>query len=471
MNDLPNHLPIKLMETLVSNTLSRALLSLVVALLSVTACGDDPAGVNAPVVLIASPATGSTFQEGDTVTLRGTATDFEDGPVPGDALSWSSSIDGTLGTGSELVVANLAAGLHTITLSAADADGNEGTSSITIEVVALSFMAGVVGNAQIGLVVNSTGNAIRLFQLGDPAETREIALGASSTVTATGISVRGTLGVVPLGNAASVAVLDLSTQEIDGFYLFPSGNATGSAFVDDRTVIVANQLTDEVGRFSLDQSGTDISETVSVTQFPTDVIAVSDSLVLVVSGNLDDAYAPAGEGMVTAVDPRTMTVMDTVRTGGQNPQFADLGPDGLLYVVNTGDYVSASTVAVINPATMTRLDVVGGFLAGSGDIHVDAQGLVYVSAFFGGTVVWNSSTGSFERDATNPVCAPLTGSGCRGAFAAHTDADGALYQTFFGSAADGLEPQIFRYAPESFALTDSIASGLGPVALEIATFR
>ena len=439
--------------------------------LTLAACEGDPTGVNAPVALITTPVNGAVYAEGEEIVLVGTATDFEEGPLPGSSLSWSSSIDGDLGTGGEVTITNASLGMHTITLTATDAAGGVGTATATISVEALEFHEGTPGNAEIGIIVNSLGNSLRLFQLGDVTETRDIELGASSAVTATGISVRGDLGVVPLGNAASVAVIDLTTQAIGSFFIFASGNATGSTFVDDDVVLVANQTTDEVGRFAISQSSTDITETVAVTQFPTDVIAVSDSMDLVVSGNLDDSFAPAGDGVITGIDPRTMAVVDTVGTGGTNPQFGSLGPDGLLYVINTGDYVSPSTLAVIDPNTMTRLEVVDGFPAGSGDIHVDAAGLVYVSAFFAGTVVWNSVTETFVRDGSDPVCAPIAGGGCRGAFSTHTGADGSLYQTFFGSASQGLDPQLFVYEAETFALTDSIAAGQGPVGIEVATFR
>jgi hypothetical protein len=440
-------------------------------LTSLAACGDDPTGIAAPVVFITSPTTASTFSEGSVIRLEGSGTDRQDGALDGGALVWTSSIDGQIGTGRVVDVTGASTGLHTITLTGTDSDGNVGSAAVSVEVESLPFLAGTVDDPEIGFVINSTGNAIRIFQLGDPSRNRDIALGASNTVTPTGISIRGARGVVPLGNAASVAVLDLSTQEIESYFLFPSGNATGSAFINDETVVVANQETDVVGKFSLGQSDAVIGETVAVTQFPTDVIAVSDSLVLVVSGNLDDSYLPAGNGIVTAIDPRTMTVIDTVGTGGSNPQLADLGPGGRLYVVNTGDYVSPSTLAVIDPATMTRLNVVDGFLAGSGDVHVGTDGLVYVSAFFGGTMVWSSATENFVRDSSAPICAPIAGGGCRGAFSAHTSAGGALYQAFFGSPSDGLPPQIFRYDAGTFTLTDSIDSGLGPVGIEITTFR
>lgn len=448
------------------------------ALVILTACGDDPPvepvgpiGPGTPSVTITSPASGLMVSEGTPVQLVGSATDPQDGTLGNAALAWTSSIDGALGTGSPLEIESPSVGVHSITLSATDSDGNTGNASVSLLVERLEFLDGTVADAQIGIVVNSSANALRLFQLGDPGENRDIALGASSAVTPTGISIRGETGVVPLGNAASVAVIDLRTRQIGGFFLFESGNATGSAFVDDRTVLAANQRTDEVGRFTIGQAGGAIGDLVPVTQFPTGIVPFSSSLAFVISANLDENFAPAGDGVVTALDPLTMTVVATIETGGTNPQFGAIGPDGMFYVMNTGNYVAPSTLAIIDPGSLELVEVVEGFPAGSGHVHVSEDGTLFASAFFTGTVAWNTATKAFVRDASNPICAPLAGGGCRGAFGAHTAADGSLYQTFFGSTRQNLSPWIFRYDPETWALTDSIPPGQGPVGLEIRSFR
>lgn len=56
----------------------------------------------APVVSIASPASGSTVAAGARVILEGTTVDAEDGVLTGSSLSWTSDRDGLLGTGSPL---------------------------------------------------------------------------------------------------------------------------------------------------------------------------------------------------------------------------------------------------------------------------------------------------------------------------------------------------------------------------------
>jgi hypothetical protein len=333
------------------------------------------------------------------------------------------------------------------------------------------FLDGTEDDPQIGLVVNSTGKALTLFQLGAPTETREVPLGSSSAITPVDFVFRGTTALVPLGDAASVAQVDLEGLVIDRFFTFPAGNATGSAFVDDNTAIAANLIDDYVGKFTLDQVDQEITDTISVAPGPTAVV-VTAGRAFVVSGNLDDSFAPLGNGIVTVIDPATMTPVDTIETGGTNSGAAAVGPDGLLYVVNTGDFVADGSVTAIDPSTLAVVDTYEGFGPGPGAIEIDSEGLAYVSGVFTGTVVWDTETHTFVRDVANPVCARLTnetGTPCRGAFDATSAEDGSVYQTFFGSASESLPPYIFVYSP-TYELTDSISVGVGPADLKIGTF-
>ena len=85
---------------------------------------------NKPVVSITSPANGSAFNAGTTVTLSGTASDVEDGNVSA-KIVWTSSINGNLGTGAT-VSAALSSGTHTITAKVTDNAGATTTTSITV---------------------------------------------------------------------------------------------------------------------------------------------------------------------------------------------------------------------------------------------------------------------------------------------------------------------------------------------------
>ncbi|WP_020571199.1 putative Ig domain-containing protein [Neolewinella persica] len=87
---------------------------------------------NAPVVNITSPANNTAVVEGNAVNFTATANDTEDGDLSA-ALSWESSIDGTLGSGAA-ISATLTVGTHTITATATDTDTQSGSDQITIVV-------------------------------------------------------------------------------------------------------------------------------------------------------------------------------------------------------------------------------------------------------------------------------------------------------------------------------------------------
>jgi hypothetical protein len=335
--------------------------------------------------------------------------------------------------------------------------------------VAPGFLGGTGDNHEIGLVVNSTGKALTLFQLGSPTTQKQIAFGASTTITPTSLSVQGRRAAVPLGNAASVALIDLSTQSVARIFTFASGNATGSTFADDTTLIAANSNLALVGRVTVGQAADAIANTVKVAAQPT-AITMAGGRVAVTSANLDANFNPIGNGVVTFLDPKTLAVLGTATTGGTNSTDAAVGPDGLLYVVNTGDFVAPGSLTIVNPATAQVVTTVSGMGVGPGAISIDANGLAYISGFFSGTLVWNTKTRAFVRGTDNPVCAKLANGSCRGAFAAATSANGNLYQLFFGSTSQGLPPYAFVYKGSNFTLSDSVSVGTGPAAIAIRSF-
>ena len=66
------------------------------------------------------------------IILSAEAQDIEDGPLDGDSVVWTSSLDGVLGTGTELVVGELSPGQHLITVKATDSDSNQSTASFDL---------------------------------------------------------------------------------------------------------------------------------------------------------------------------------------------------------------------------------------------------------------------------------------------------------------------------------------------------
>ncbi|MEP6833158.1 MAG: hypothetical protein ABJB74_07170 [Gemmatimonas sp.] len=379
---------------------------------------------------------------------------FEKNRIPVTAMLRTSQMPRS----SRVLLAALVVG----TLSACGGDSPSAPTS------APGFLGGVEGNREIGVVVNSDGKSITMFQLGSPTTTSTIALGTSSTITPTGLSLQGRKAAVPLGNAASVAIVNLETAIVQKFFTFASGNATGSAWSNDTTVFVANTNTNKIGRFYTTQTATEITAQTDVALAPT-AVQYTGGKVFVVSGNFLN-FPPTASGIVTAINPTTMAVLGTIETGGPNSSDAAVGPDGLLYVLNTGDYFAQGSIAIINPATLA-VETIPNTGVGQGSISIDSNGLAYLSSFSGATMVWNTKTRAFVRGASDPVCARHVTTGlCRGASDAVTSATGKVYQTFFGSTFQGLAPFVFVYSASSFALVDSVSVGVAPISIAIRTF-
>lgn len=95
---------------------------------------DGGASNTAPVVTLMAPESGASFTAGTSIVFEGSATDAEDGAITGDALAWSSDLDGALGLGGRIETALVTEGTHTITLTATDAEGLSGSASLTVVV-------------------------------------------------------------------------------------------------------------------------------------------------------------------------------------------------------------------------------------------------------------------------------------------------------------------------------------------------
>jgi hypothetical protein len=88
-----------------------------------------------PEVRIIAPTDGASFGTTQTIVLTGEAVDAEHGTLDGDALQWTSDLQGTLGAGRALAVTNLNPGRHTITLTATDQSGGTATADVVLEIV------------------------------------------------------------------------------------------------------------------------------------------------------------------------------------------------------------------------------------------------------------------------------------------------------------------------------------------------
>lgn len=86
-----------------------------------------------PVTII-TPSDGDHFEIGEVINFTGTARDLIEGELSGDALVWTSSIDGEIGTGSHASRNDLSEGKHEIILTAINSSGEKGLATITITI-------------------------------------------------------------------------------------------------------------------------------------------------------------------------------------------------------------------------------------------------------------------------------------------------------------------------------------------------
>ena len=87
-----------------------------------------------PVAAIFHPGDGEIRKAGVAIPFIGEANDPQDGPIPGAMMIWTSDLEGMIGDGAQFDATLNELGVHTITLSAEDSDGNIGVASIEITI-------------------------------------------------------------------------------------------------------------------------------------------------------------------------------------------------------------------------------------------------------------------------------------------------------------------------------------------------
>ncbi|MCB1055201.1 MAG: M36 family metallopeptidase [Acidobacteria bacterium] len=196
-------------------------------------CG--PGGNTAPVVSITSPANGSTFTQGASVSFAGTATDAEDGNISG-SLSWASSLDGPIGSGASFSTSGLSVGSHTITASVTDSGGLPGSDSITVTIDPVTGPTTITilstgsqdgwiresnETSNAGGSNNSTNSGNRALRVGDSTGDRQYKTIVSFDTSS-----------IPDGATILSATLRLKRGRVTGTNPF---NILGSCFVDVQT--------------------------------------------------------------------------------------------------------------------------------------------------------------------------------------------------------------------------------------------
>lgn len=117
-------------------------------------------GLAGPTVTIEVPADGVQVAAGEALTFRGAARDHAGVAVAAGGLAWTSDHDGQLGLGAEIHTTLATVGAHVVTLTATDAAGIVGASSIHLTVIASGVPVVTIHEPSAGRIA-AIGEAIR----------------------------------------------------------------------------------------------------------------------------------------------------------------------------------------------------------------------------------------------------------------------------------------------------------------------
>ena len=216
---------------------------------------------------------------------------------------------------------------------------------------------------QVIAVVNSADNTVSFVSATD-FSVRPVGL-LSTTGVPTTAAGRGTTVIVPLGPADSVAVVrnaglctGLCVNPVVVLPLASGSGATGVAIQDDSIAWIANPNLNTVTHLNY-QTG----DTFSIPVGPTPrAVAIVGGVLYVVNANLAGSV-PAGPGSISwfligGVRPNPLP---TIPLTGTNPQFAVVGDDSLLYVVDRGTPGAGDgKLSIVDPMTKSEIVVING---------------------------------------------------------------------------------------------------------------
>lgn len=260
---------------------------------------------------------------------------------------------------------------------------------------------------EVLLVVNRTANTLNIIPVDEPTSIRQVSLGGSGAAPA-GVSARRAVAIVPLGPAAAVAVVDIRHATLLRRIPLPANSgATGSAIVDDSIAYVANPNLNTVSRVNY-QTG-EIAD-IEVGRYPQGVAFVRGR-VFVLNGNLGETGAPEGPSWLTVIEPTTnarAAAPDSIPlTGPGNAAFADVGGDGLLYIMSRGNLLEGEgRLSIVDPVARTEIASFSGFGLAPGNIASDRESRIFVSSVTEGLLEFNADSNIVVRGPEEGVAIP-----------------------------------------------------------------
>jgi DNA-binding beta-propeller fold protein YncE len=249
------------------------------------------------------------------------------------------------------------------------------------------------------VVVNSIDLSVTVIPVDSIDARRTIGIGQAGSPVS--LAARGSYAIAPMGFLSSAAILDLASGDVTSVALPDNSGATGVDFFNDSIAYIANPNLNTVSPVNV--IAATAGAEIDVGGFPQGVIASADR-VFVLNAELDNTYRPSKAGGVSVIDPSANAVISTVILRGFNPSAAAFGPDGLLYVVNSGTFGQGDgSLSVIDPTTSGEVEHHPGFGEFPGDIAFGPDGYAYISSFAYGVAVWDAAADTFINSPSDPL--------------------------------------------------------------------
>ncbi|MDF1799754.1 MAG: hypothetical protein P1V81_11305 [Planctomycetota bacterium] len=178
-----------------------------------------------PTTYILTPDNNTTFQKGATVVLHSSGWDLEDRGLTGASITWSSDLDGAIGTGRVTSVSDLSVGTHVLTVSAVDSGSQLATDTTTVTITDRVLPGGgTTPTCQPDIGLAGPGSAVLAICGGD------LSTGTSVTATLTGAAPSQVLWVGVSNSSNPTAMFGGTLVSFPAQFVFPGATDAGGSW-------------------------------------------------------------------------------------------------------------------------------------------------------------------------------------------------------------------------------------------------
>ena len=112
-----------------------------------------------------------------------------------------------------------------------------------------------------------------------------------------------------------------------------------------------------------------------------------------------EGFVPDGPATVSVIDIESLTVTSTIQLSGENAAAGSVGPDGRLYIVNSGSFGAGNgSLSIVNLTSLIEAEHHTGFGDFPGSLALGPSARAFVGAFSYGVAVWDTSLDASSGD-------------------------------------------------------------------------